>query len=83
MPTLREALVWKGLVSKAKARRIEDLKERELSREEQASAELVLSRTAHDLEEERRRQRFLAQASRETVRPGSNTGTKAYLKRFG
>jgi hypothetical protein len=83
MATLREALVKAKLVSKAKADRQDTLEESRLESQEQQSALAALCRTDYDAETERRERQFLARASRETVRPGGNTASKAYLKRFG
>ena len=52
---------------------------REEERQRVASAGACAERDEKDM---RREARYLARASRETVRPGGNTASKAYLARF-
>ena len=82
MPSLQEALRAAQLVSTTKADAVERQQRERLANEEKQRERHALIREHHDEEKQRRQERFLRDAARETTQAGSQVGTKAYFDRF-
>lgn len=80
--SMLEALKQANLVSPQAAARIEERQRAEDRAQETNSEIICLVRHSHDSDQDRRQQRFLNTAARETTKAGSRVGTKAYYDRF-
>jgi hypothetical protein len=70
------------LVTKTVADTAEQERRRQLTAEEKRGEFHAVLRGSHDEERQRRQERFLRDASRETTQASSRVGTKQYFDRF-
>ena len=82
MPSLQEALRTAQLVSATKADAVDRQQRERLANEEKQRERHALLRGSHDEEQQRRQERFLRDAGRQTTKAGSRVGTKQYFDRF-
>lgn len=80
--SLAEALARAHVVKEDDALLVEEMRRMKLRQMEKRHVKEAAAAIERDEKDVQHEARYVARASRETVRPGGNTSSKAYLARF-